>query len=397
MSKVFYEEKKLVFTPVINTSKQLFFEMKEGVDGKEYYSNFWTKKSPFSYNYMLISSYYGRAYPNFREYMDIGKEYCVLGDSGGYQKVTLEVDFSALSVLEWQEKNVDAGFVLDRPPFENSGSKFFGKGNDYNLFVSSMEETEKNSKIMLVNKSKDFKLYGIIQGNSPSQVIEWYEKMEKIQDETGKKFDGWAFSPKPSNDTYKVTLYSILAKMIEEREQKTKPIHFLQVSGSDSLVVLSFFSKMYDGFITTDSSTSFLAMRYGQVISPFSLKHKIDLGKKRGLNISKFPCNCPVCSKFEFNPKELTKGDYRFLTLHNLFQIINFIDFCSALAEDRERYVNEMKDYVVDKENVKETVKILDYCLDYGWEKCFKVYEKALSKNSTLLKEKKLTLYSSFG
>ena len=245
---------KLLYLPVINSSRKLFSrKLISNLTGEELITNFWTKgKSPFYYPYALISSFYGLDWFNYREEFNLPEEMFLYSDSGGFQAVMLDyANVNPLAVVSWQQKNSECGSILDVPPYEKLGTAQFG-GNINKLFDVNLEKTQKNVDMMLKNwTNKKFELQSVVQGETPEQMIKWHTGMEKVARDNNIEFAGYAMSPKPANDPYKIALHGLLAS----RVAKDKPIHFLQATGGNALITIVYFNKLLKNRITVDSST----------------------------------------------------------------------------------------------------------------------------------------------
>src|SRR3990167_8345175 len=116
--------------------------------------SWWEPDSFYYYPTLLLSAFYGVPYKNLREDFGIGKDVKVYGDSGGFQNLTQKSFLNPLTVLEWQEKHCDIGFIFDHPVMPT---------DDKAMVEHKQKRTVENAILALKNKqSKELQLFGVL-------------------------------------------------------------------------------------------------------------------------------------------------------------------------------------------------------------------------------------------
>ena len=367
------ENRKFIYLPALNSSLLQYNRKVVGADGREYVTNWWSKDSPFCYDQSLICAYYGmQVKGNFRESFGMPKDYNLLSDSGGFQAVTLQDPINPIEVLQWEENNSEKGLILDRPPYEfGAGAQF--SGNIHNVFEQSLKGTAENSDIMLRNKKDNFNLFGVVQGESPQQMLKWYNTMIEIEEKNSKKFGGWALSPKPSNDVMKIAMYGILAI-----EKLNTPIHILQVSSFDGAIIGAYISSIYKNIVTMDSSSYMIGIRYGQATDDWDIRNHWNFGRsenKSPTHFSRFMSCSPIGQVLANKPtKEYSDADYCMINMHNLYKFVEFFNYLEVLSEDRHEFV-EFAKKATNPTKVLNAIEMIDYGVEYGLEKAYERFK----------------------
>jgi hypothetical protein len=63
---------------------------------------------------MLVSAFYGLKWKdNFRQYYNMPDDFIIIGDSGGFQNMTMNANLDPIEVLRWQEKHCQIGLSFD--------------------------------------------------------------------------------------------------------------------------------------------------------------------------------------------------------------------------------------------------------------------------------------------
>ena len=372
MNRRINEDNKLVYIPAVLPSKGLYDKEVEG-----YFPSCWNKeKSIWYYPNILLSAYHGYDMEDIRKIMGIDEDVRILYDSGGYQAVTLGGDIDPKKVVELQNKNAHYGLILDRPPYEFGGSAQFSGTPSKEFFNKCLNKTIENSEIALKNKSEELELYGVIQGETWEQINDWYNEMNQLEIKLDKKFDRWALSPKPSSDMYKIAMFGVL---VLEKKIKT-PLHILQVSGLSGIIVSSYIRFLTKQLITIDSSSFSSTSRYGRVYD-FDLK-SFDIGSKiKDKDLNSWFCDCPICSKLNMNLNKLSKeGLYKFIDIHNLYQIVEKVKYFDFLVEfDFEMFLQRAKEASI---KCYESILILKFYKENGLEKTKTKYKEIFGKSN---------------
>lgn len=334
------------------------------------YFNFFKKdKSVYFYPNFLISAYYGKSVPDLRKNVD--DDVFIMGDSGGFQNVTMNANLDPLEILKWQENNCTAGLILDCPPFEKiENSAAFGACSP-EVFRNSLLKTCENAKLQLQNReNKKYKMFGVIQGDSDKRRREWYDKISNIEKEHG-KFNGWALSPKPSSDLLEIAQHFMLIK----EKNISEPLHVLQVTSEEGIALINYFAKYYDKDITFDSSTFTVGRRYGMYNSPYSVKDFYMFGDKDKKTIKNLLCNCPVCDNLDMDD---IKKDYQvgeksipgiLMSLHNQYHMIKYSKFMFGIKDDDELFKKHTQGFSKEFQNA---IKYIDMALKIGHEEAYR-------------------------
>lgn len=326
--------------------------------------NWWTGKY-LDYQNCLVSYYYARN-RNIREEFNMQKAF-VIGDSGGYQAITQNVDINPMQVMKWAERNKNNyQMILDRPPFQ-AGGVSFGQKFPVELFNQCMEITASNGEKMVeIRQDKEVKLFGIIQGETLNEIKKWHERLEQ-----NVKYDGIALSVKPAYNPIINAIY--LAYAIENID---KPIHTLQISGANTLPVLAYATKFLKFDITTDSSAFAQGNISRKYMIPFSYQIEgFTIGNSREINLIEQLCDCNICKTYSI---EDMKNNGRLISLHNLNYMIKKVKFLNILAKDSALF----KEFVNRNCSTKtiEAIRFIDLAKEKGVDKAYKqIIEKQKS------------------
>jgi len=183
-------ENKNVFIPALGMIHYSILRNKKRSYINNYKLDFWSENSLFKYPNILISAAFVYKHKNFRRDLGLEKSF-VIGDSGGYQIYTSNINISPRIVMEWFELNVDIGFILDVP----------GDVTNY-----SLKKTEENIQEMLRYRKGNMKLYNIMQGKDYNSLVLWYKIMEKFN----KDVDGWGVGGiRPASNIFLLALKQI--------------------------------------------------------------------------------------------------------------------------------------------------------------------------------------------
>ncbi len=336
MNRNFFEANKLVYLPAILPAKGLYCNN----HGLDFEPQFWNNKGIWQYDNLLVSTYHAKEIKNFREELEIDNKVKILGDSGGFQAVTLGGDLNAKEVIKWQLSNCDAGLILDRPPYEfNNTAQFSGTPTE-EFFNKCLQITYDNAKIALLynnesyenHSDKPIRLYGVIQGETWQQMINWYKRMHELEIETKYEFNAWAMSPKPSYDPIKIAMFGIIAL----EYKLNKPIHILQVSGKGGIFIGALIRKLTGQPVTIDSSTWGVSARYGTAIDPLNIPDLTPVGQKLNTdNMSGWFCDCPICSKLKINVEKIGEKYTHYLNVHNLYQLAKITKYFDFMIQNK--------------------------------------------------------------
>lgn len=328
----------------------------------KYDLTWWNENSFFQYPAVLISAFYGMK-EELSSYPEI-----VFGDSGGFQNVTQNANLNPVDVLRWQEKVCTHGLILDVPPYDFTGTAQFG-GTAAKLFRKSLDQTAKNAREMMNHRErKDLKMYGVIQGETQPQREEWYKTVA----ETSSEYFGWALSPKPSYDPYKIASYLLTAY-----EHGLKNIHVLQVSGVKTVSVIFEFLRQIDDkdwFVTFDSSTPLT-----QAVKNHLYDVDGSITKAVRINLDSIPntqlCSCPVCSSSTYEEMAQSTGEAsRLIGLHNLLHRIHTLNALDYIFRKDEGTYEKLVSSLL-----KDIPKFIEYGLKNGVTEAISAYHSRVN------------------
>ena len=329
----------------------------------------WNSGSFYRYPALLINYFHQNKPFNFRQSMRVPPDVTVIGDSGGYEILSMRAkgkptNINPLQVLKWHETNCDIGMTLDLSPVNlqptgNGGKSVATNPNpiSHEEFEKRLEQTCYNNQVFQDNRTNPhLKIYNVIHsgmGKTESISI-WYERVKDF------KFEGWAIAPKPPSDPVKVAIDGMF---LWDRGVRNN-LHVLGISGINVLPVLVYMEK-YIKHISTDSFS------YG--VNAIVRKHMNLLGppdffyRPKERKYSRIPCLCPVCSNLK-SVEDLYRTDipgYSLIALHNLWQYLQYLKYLETLVEDREGF----NKYVKNKSSkLKTAIDFIDNTVANGWE-----------------------------
>lgn len=313
--------------------------------------SWWRDDGFFKYPYLLVSAYYGiREGNDFRTKYNIPDDVMLITDSGGFQIVTQDKYINPIDVLRWQEAiNSYAGLILDHPPYDIAPDTFFfGKLKDFEL---NMKRTAENTNIAYDNRKTDMELLGVIQGDTWDRLTKWFNAMNQ-------NMDGWSIKPNPSYEPMKVAMAGAFA--IENFPDK--PLHILQVSGTNTMAIAVYITKYFKQQVTFDSSSYARGAMGREYLIPFSLSQKLIFGNT-GHRVDILPCNCPVCSSIK--PEELWGSGTipgALISLHNLYWYITYSSTLQSLLKYDDLFM-EFVNRICNKKTI-QAIEYLDYYMD---------------------------------
>ena len=320
---------------------------------------------------------------DWRRQLGLDENVTVIADSGGFQLAKgngqvvddpakhdfTECEIHPETLLEWQVKYADIGPILDVPPF--FGVRDPKNYRDYSTwlsgeFESCLELTAEHTRRMrnriqklrsnCSENARDFIQLGVIQGQVPpkSEDIGVFDLIERwhtgIITESG-PLDGWALSPKPSDDLFNVAaMLSYAATEFEDPDH----IHVFQVGAVPHFILLSYFAKK-TGFKVTSDAMSYqtkaqngLFSRLNSAFSSTDIPIR-DLLSNHG-PMRSLPCRCPVCVQASADIKDFALLDNISKTelthvfgFHNVNTAINHMTFITCLVDS---YGDEIVDSI---------------------------------------------------
>jgi len=327
------------------------------IENHNYELTWWNNKSHFNYNYLLISAYHGKKYDNMKEILNPIDNFEIIGDSGGFQNMSLKAILKPIDVLRWQEKNCTIGLTFDLPIL---------KDDNYLIKKEKQIETVKNAYIALNERqNKKLKLYAVFQGHTIDEqkfIFNEYKLKGNISD-----FDGFAIGGLVplKNNVRKLLL--ILLTFIENIKEYKKPIHFFGLSGRKIVPLFYYLSLIYEIDITYDSSSMFSgSLRREYWVNYIDKKYIIN----KDCTLKELPCNCDVCKNYKIkdlisNENKSSAYTGRIISLHNLVQMINYTEKLKKLTmNDLKQQFPKLKVYFTIIDIIKK------YGINDGLKKC---------------------------
>lgn len=351
----------LKFTPALSVI--------EGKRAKEKYKDFnltwWEPNSFFQYNAMLCSAFYGmkdRTY--YREEYKIPKSFLLIADSGGFEQATQGIRIEPIDVFRWQSRNADIAFTLDVPPVEGTPPNLTFT-NSMKFFRTCAEQSFRNAECVLRNRDNksvcfndQIKLYHVLQGHTKEQLDIWSQKRLT-------EFDGTALSHKSS------FLIWLSVQAMYAKEQGVKRVHVLTGTGYNSVPIIAYLRKHFEQ-VTFDSSSYGMGARNMQYNLPY--RYHLFFGRAYNGKIKTLPCDCPVC-------REISIADFQtgtsisgaLLSLHNLYQYIQHVNFLSIIADDDELFSNYVKRHTNKK--TQKAYAFIKSCEEIGFGDTYEKYK----------------------
>ena len=253
---------------------------------------FWGKENPLIYhdNFLINAFHHKNVFD--RKELGIRDDVIIFGDSGGLQQLTTiqgkNMKLNPREIQDWQEQSCNIGFCLDKIPYSGSTIQVKGSLSDQ-LTMKCAEETKRNIDMALKYKdSKDFKLYGIIQGKDYKSYKKWYDI---IKDDN---LSGYAVKGVNSP-------MSMAVPLLFAYENLDRPIHMLGVGGLTKLAIPIYFSNFFKYPITCDTTITLTGIKYRLYYLPAILNENITYQSNREkVKLEGFPCDCPACKSIDF-------------------------------------------------------------------------------------------------
>src|SRR3990167_3458943 len=278
---------------------------------KEFKLSWWEDNSFFFYPYILISAYYGIKYKNIRQQYNIPENVKIIVENG---------------------------------------------------LLALRNKTNKN-----------LKLYGVIQGHTfdeQKNIIDEYKKTESFE-----QYDGFSIGgivPIASNID---VLIKVLTCFFDNFKNDKRPLHILGLSGIKSIGLINYLKKIYKKENVTFDSSSYgsgaIRLEFINLFNGF----KTTFGDNSLNQLNKLPCICPVCSNI-LDPSIIRKGGSMpgaLLSLHNLYQYIQYTYFISVLSSDLSLFEN----YLIKKNGFEQkTFDFIKYSYENGFEAAIEKEQK---------------------
>lgn len=325
-------------------------------------TRWWDPKHSYLYHpYILLNFLNFKDDPHCRQDLCIGDDTMVLGDSGGFQLYTQNLDIDPKEVLKWQEDNCDRGFILDVAA---------GAQDTDEEFDVCLKKTIENCECFRANRREELKIYSVMHGHTDERCQKWFDEMSKFE------FEGWSVSFKPPGDVFG----QARQLMLLYKNGVRKNVHFLGISGYHVMPILVYASTFIDD-VVFDSSSYGMGIRSRVYVMPRDLfkGRLLTFGDKVSdwHDLKVLPCGCPICSKIE-SVEELMamgRGGGYMISLHNMWIMCDYIEKLKALVSYKELFR-----LFVEQNCNRKTLLALDYideCLAGNYDEAtYKTYAK---------------------
>lgn len=335
-----------------------------GDGDRSFILNWWGDKAPFNYPALLASAWYGMKDSfSYRDKYGIPREnFLLIGDSGGFQALTQGIWMEPVEIIKWQEENCDVAIMFDIPPVDPNAI-FKPLGDDE--FVKRAAKSLRNYEIMVDNRDLDSKLelLKVVHGHNKKRLSYWWDQVKHVE------CDGLSFAPKPPDA---ITTAKVLGFAMEQEE---KNVHILLGSGFETVCILAYASRFFDRLTFDSTSFSVKGARLRQYTLPHDLKMKIHFGESQNHDMTRLPCDCPVCSRISMKDVVDARSSRQagILSLHNLYVFLRYVDYVHALSTDRGVFRDE---YLMRKgyNDVITGMNFLDSVADKGFDDAHKIY-----------------------
>lgn len=298
------------------------------------------------YPYALFSYHFWTNKEAIRKMASIGMhgegpgDKVVFGDSGGYSVVTKGAVIDPEEALKWQLRYCQRGVMLDIPPYSRD-SKIQFTGSAEGFWRDSITTAAENVRRALPHylrareAGSDFRWWGVIQGETREQMLEWYTVISDIYpfNEEG---EGWALAPKPSTD-----LPAVVRHLKFAHDHGIRNIHLLQVTSVKVMAVVFALAQMEGGFdlITYDSATAVRCAINRNAVIPDDINLGIWYIKQKGMEgvVQDFmmECPCQYCVWFRENQHCMDNRAYtHYLVAHNHLEMLKSFNRIWEVAHD---------------------------------------------------------------
>jgi len=340
-----------------------------GEEKQEYTLDWWTKKSLFQYDSLLVSAYYGMDKWDFREHYKIPPKkdgFLFVADSGGWQIASQQVKIDPVEILRWQEHNADLGMLLDVPPVEPGTYMTYV---DFEKFKKCAATAKRNYEMVHSRRqSNDLELLKPVHGGTMKELDYFWNEVKDLE------FEGVAFSPKPA------TPMTIALELSYGYDKGVDIVHLFTGTGLNTIPVVTYAQKMYKRLTFDSSSFSVQGARFRSYCDPYYMSNSIVFGKSYTSTLERLPCDCPVCQLAtikDLNSEGSLAGGL--IALHNLWVTLKYIDHLSVLSKSYNDYVNFLNVYSRDNETTK-AIKFLQCVLENDLDYALNQTEFGFSK-----------------
>lgn len=295
----------------------------------------------------------------------------VISDSGGFQLMTGKLDYvDPVEAVQWYNRNVDIGIVLDIPPV----------GGTDNKDLLRMAKVQKaNTELMLQHKTPELELMNIFHGNT----MEGREIFRKVVETD--KIDRLAIGGS-YNKSILLSIYELMKLATTGKQYKQYHIlgvtNFLQV-----VALLRLTQKGLVPHVTSDSSTHLNKAFKKEYLHQSQLTSNIvhlQIGRKHVYPSvgNRLPCSCPVCSRvkytdiFSLNDGMALNGALAWHNMHFYSEYITRMkDVVTLPSKDLLHLIQKQLGSRHGVKEAMDAIRFIDCIEEEGLPKAAKKYE----------------------
>lgn len=213
--------------------------------------------------YFLLTAGHCYKTPDYALKYDFEPEVKIMGDSGGYQLSTGQIEWKPdlkKTIFTWLETNSHVAMNLDIPP----RNKYDGK------FHECLEISKENFRYFADNQTGKTDFLNVLQGIDINSYSNWYKEVQEFT------FQGWAVGSARTIPRMLAAL-SVLVKNKEHLKSNNKWLHILGISKVEDFLLLAQIQKSLDEVgsnitLTCDSSSPSRSVVYGYYYLGFDFK-----------------------------------------------------------------------------------------------------------------------------
>lgn len=212
----------------------------------------------------------------------------IISDSGGFQLLTGKLSYvDPLEAVNWYNRNVDIGIVLDIPPV----------GANSEVLMRMAKIQKKNTDLMLKNKAEHLELMNIFHGNTMKERQQFRKVVE--DDRIDRLAIGGSY-----NRSLLLSIYDLM--LIAHSGKEYKQYHILGVTNMLQVVgLMRLTEKGLIKHVTSDSSTHIQKAFKKEYLHQAQLTSNIvhlQIGRKHVKPSigNRLPCSCPVCARVRY-------------------------------------------------------------------------------------------------
>lgn len=251
---------------------------------------------------------------------EVKKHILTFVDSGGYRLKEYGAKIrSKKTVVIWHDKVIDVERVLST---QNENGDI-GNTLDFPISSDIRNKTEyvnfnlNSARKSIEKKPDDLFLYGTIQAWDYKSAITYSKKISESQ------FDGFAIGGLVQFSHSPQKIIDIVAG-VTSVIPRDKPVHVFGVTNPILMPIL-----IGLGIDTFDSSSYIRSSLNRKYYLPLCVE-KLTISEQTAF--LKAPCSCPICRNRNLNIfSQNTIRSYAYLSLHNLHQIVNLIEYCKTM------------------------------------------------------------------